>query len=146
MPIKLSPFGSRFECSHSQYEWFKIQNNADINSFVRTHHPRAVIYAELYFLYFIFLTVFSGAALCVAPASASLAVEYLLPIFILLFNWMQCYFLVKDGHGAVTSMIPQPALLNVGLRWKRRCCSTLQEARQSYTIYCYNPSAHIIIM
>lgn len=106
MPIKLSPFGSRFKCSHSQYEWFKIQNNADINSFVSTHHPRAVVYAELYFLYFIFLSVFSGAALCVALASASLAVESLLLIFIPLFNWIQCYFLVKDGHGAVTSMIP----------------------------------------
>lgn len=45
----------------------KIRNNADINSFVRTHHPRAVVYAELYFPYFIFLTKFSGAASCVAP-------------------------------------------------------------------------------
>lgn len=53
----------------------KVQNNADINIFASAHHPRAVVYAELYFLYFIFLTEFSGAASCIAPASASLAVE-----------------------------------------------------------------------
>lgn len=53
----------------------KIQNNADINSFGSIHHPKAVVYAELYFLYFIFLTESSSAASCVAPASTSLAVE-----------------------------------------------------------------------
>lgn len=109
----------------------KIQNNADINSFASIHHPRAVVYTELYFLYFIFLTEFSGAASCVAPASAGLVVENLLLIFILLvFNLTQCYFPVKDSPGAETPpVILLPALLNVGLRWNRRCCSTLQAAR-----------------
>lgn len=109
----------------------KIQNNADINSFASIHHPRAVVYAELYFLYFIFLTEFSGAASFVASASTSLVVENLLLIFILLvFNLTQFYFPVKDGLGAETSpAIRLPALLNVGLHWNRRCCSTLQAAR-----------------
>lgn len=44
----------------------KSQNNADINSFVGTHHHHAV-YTELYFLCFIFLTEFSNAALGRAP-------------------------------------------------------------------------------
>lgn len=34
----------------------KITNNADINNFVSIHHSRAVVNAQLYFLYFIFLT------------------------------------------------------------------------------------------
>lgn len=125
----------------------KIQNNADINSFASIHHPRAVVYAELYFLYFIFLTEFSGAASCVAPASTSLAVENLLLNFILLvFNLTQFYFAVKDSPGAEKSpVILQPALLGVGLRWNGRCCSTLRAARWPHTIYCYKPSAHIII-
>lgn len=94
----------------------------------------AVVYAELYFLYFIFLTEFSGAASCAAPASTSLAVENLLLIFILLvFNLTQFYSPVKkkkDSPGAETSpAILLPALLSVGLRWNRRLCSTLQAAR-----------------
>ncbi len=98
---------------------------------VYIHHPRAVVYAELYFLYFIFLTEFSGAASCVATASASLAVENLLLIFILLvFNLIQCYFPVRDGPGAETSLVIHlAALLSVGLPWNRRCCSTLRAAR-----------------
>lgn len=90
-----------------------------------------MVYAELYFLYFIFLTEFSGAASYAAPASTSLAVENLLLIFILLvFNLIQCYFPVKERLGAETSpVILLPALLSVGLCWNRRCCSTLQAAR-----------------
>lgn len=62
--------------------------------------PAAVVYAELYFLYFIFLTEFSAAASCAAPASTSLAVENSLLIFILLvFNLTQFYFAVKDDPG-----------------------------------------------
>lgn len=86
----------------------KIPNNADINSFVSTHHPRPVVYAELYFLYFIFLTEFSSRAVCVTPASASMTVEKSTADFHTVFqlDTVLQYFLVKDGRGAVTSMIP----------------------------------------
>lgn len=68
-----------------------------------------MVYAELYFLYFIFLTEFSSAASCVAPASTGLVVENLLLIFILLvFNLTQFYFPVKDRLGDETSLCDSP--------------------------------------
>lgn len=87
----------------------------------------AAVYAELYFLYFIFLTEFSAAASCAAPASARLAVENSLVIFTLLvFNLIQCYFPVKDAPGAETSPVIPPTLSvcvgtgDVVLRYERR--------------------------
>lgn len=85
-------------------------------------------------VYFIFLTELSGAASCVAPASTKFGSgKFTADFYILLvFNLTQ-FLLLGD-----ISCDP-PALVCVGtgdvvLRYK------------SYTIYCCNPSAHIIIM
>lgn len=72
-----------------------------------THHPRPVVYAELYFLYFIFLTEFSSTAVCVTPASASMAVEKSTADFYTAFQLDTV--LLSRKKDIMTSMIPRLA-------------------------------------
>lgn len=124
----------------------KKQNNADINSFVSTHHPRPVVYAELYFLYFIFLTEFSSTAVCVTPARASMAVEKSTADFYTAFQ-LDTVLLSRKRWSRSRDINDSPSgscsvLVCVGRGDVVLCYKRLD----SHTIYCYNPSAHIIMM